>query len=206
MIYQSMLKAGWGINHKKVYRLYTQESLKIRTKLRNKRRLVESKPLSIPEQPNQVWALDFLHERTIDGRKERILSGIDLCTRENVVLFADYSISSERLIRFLETLPKLPKSFITDNGSEFTSKVFLNWLTKNNISITYINPGRPTQNAFVESFNGTLRAECMQLSFCRDLTELRNELSKFQKDCNEDRLHSSLNYLTPLECKAKFGS
>ncbi|MBM9547430.1 transposase family protein [Leptospira sp. 201903074] len=150
--------------------------------------------------------LDFLHERTIDGRKARILSRVDLCTRENVVLSADYSISSVRLIRFLESLPELPKSFITDNGPEFTSRVFINWLSKNNIGIYYIYPGKPTQNAFVESFNGKLRSECLQLSFCRDLNELRNELSKFQKDYNEERLHSSLNYLTPLEFKAKYGN
>lgn len=206
MIYQSMRKAGWRINHKKVYRLYSQEGLKIRTKPRKKRKLAESKPIPIPEQPNQVWAIDFLYERTIDGRKARILSGVDLCTRENVVLSADYSISSERLIRFLDALPELPKSFITDNGPEFTSKVFLKWLSNRNISISYIDPGKPTQNAFVESFNGTLRTECIQLSFCQDLNELRSELSKFQKDYNEERLHSSLNYLTPLEFKAKYGT
>ncbi|MCW7532427.1 IS3 family transposase, partial [Leptospira soteropolitanensis] len=206
MIYKFMRKAGWRINHKKVYRLYSREGLKIRTKPRKKRKLADSKPIPIPTQPNEVWAIDFLHERTIDGRKARILSGVDLCTRENVVLSADYSISSERLIRFLESLPALPKSFVTDNGPEFTSRVFINWLSKNNIGISYIDLGKPTQNAFVESFNGKLRSECLQLSFCRDLNELKNELSKFQKDYNEERLHSSLNYLTPLEFKAKYGN
>lgn len=206
MIYKSMRKAGWKINHKKVYRIYSQEGLKIRSKLRKKRKLVNSKPIPIPSRPNEVWAIDFLHERTINGWKARILSGVDLCTRENVVLSADYSISSERLIRFLESLPELPKSFITDNGPEFTSRVYINLLSKNNIGISYIDLGKPTQNAFVESFNSKLRSECLQLSYCRDLNEFKNELSKFQKDYNEERLHSSLNYLTPLEFKAKYGN
>lgn len=201
-----MRKAGWIINHKKVYRIYSLEGLKIRTKPRKRRKLEGKISLPIPEKPNKVWAIDFLHERTMDGRKVRIIAGIDLCSRENVILSADYSISSTRLIRFLESLPELPEALITDNGTEFTSIAFRKWLVEKDISISYIEPGKPTQNAFIESFNGKLRSECMQLSFCQNLDELRNELSKFQKDFNEERLHSSLNYLTPSEFKAKYGN
>jgi putative transposase len=206
MIYKSMRKSGWTINHKKVYRIYSLEGLKIRTKPRKKRRLVDRITLPIPEKPNKVWAIDFLHERTMDGRQVRVIAGIDLYSRENVILSADHSISSARLIRFLESLSELPEALITDNGPEFTSNIFRKWLSEKNIRISYIEPGKPTQNAFIESFNGKLRSECMQLSFCQNLNELRNELSKFQKDYNEERLHSSLNYLTPLEFKAKYGN
>jgi len=204
-IHKRIRRTGKIVNHKKVYRLYRLEGLKIRTKSNKRKKTLPSRPLVIPTKSNQVWSMDFVFERTMDGRKKRILTGIDHFSRENMILHVEYSFSSDRLIQFLDSLEELPKVFVLDNGTEFTSIAFRDWAMKKGIDIHYIEKGKPTQNAFIESFNGKLRDECLNQNFFRNQNELSRDLKNYQKDYNEDRLHSSLNYLTPLEYKMKFG-
>ena len=204
MIYQKLRKSGIKVNHKRVYRLYTLEGLKIRTKPKRRRKGIPSIPLPVPNEPNTVWALDFVYERSLDGRKQRILTGVDLCSRDNTLLEVAYSIPSSKLITFLERLPVLPKCFVLDNGTEFTSNLFMDWVNRRGIQIHFIDRGKPTQNAFIESFNGKLRSECLDMNLFRNQNEIAEELRHFQFYYNNERLHSSLNYLTPNEYKMRF--
>lgn len=203
-IHQKLKRSGIRVNHKRVYRLYTLEGLKIRTRPKRRRKDIPSVPLPVPNEPNTVWALDFVHERSMDGRKQRIVTGIDLCSRINTLLEVSYSISSTTLIRFLERLPILPKFFVLDNGTEFTSKLFIDWAIHRGIQIHFIDKGKPTQNAFIESFNGKLRNECLDMNRFRNQNEIAEELRQFQIYYNNERQHSSLNYLTPNEYKMRF--
>jgi len=193
------------INHKKVYRLYSLEGLKIRTKSKKKRIRLPSRPLSIPGHQNDVWSMDFVFERTLDGKKHRIPTGVDHLTRENTILHSEFSFPSNKLIRFLDSLLQLPKAFVLDNGTEFTSIAFQNWARGKEIEIHYIEKGKPTQNAFIESFNGKLRDECLNLHYFKNQRELTEALLLFQKEYNDERPHSSLNYLTPSEFKMSCG-
>jgi putative transposase len=204
-IYRRLRRSGKTINHKKVYRLYCLEGLKIRTKPKRKKRNVSSIQLPLPKYPNEVWSMDFVFERTIDGKKQRILTGIDHLTRENTILHAEYTFSSEKLLGYLNTLEILPRAFVLDNGTEFTSKVFQKWAEDKSIEIHFIEKGKPTQNAFIESFNGKLRDECLNLHYFKNQRELTDALRIFQKEYNDERLHSSLNYLTPSEFKQSNG-
>lgn len=204
-IYQRIRKTGRIINHKKVYRLYRFEGLKIRTKPNRKRKSFPLIPLPIPKKSNEVWSMDFVFERTRDSRKQRILTAVDHFSRECKILYVSYSFSSDKLIKFLDSLSELPKAFVLDNGTEFTSKAFRDWAIQKGIEIKYIEKGKPTQNAFVESFNGKLRDELLNPTIFKNQLELEVALEKYKNDYNGDRLHSSLNYLTPDEYKRKFG-
>lgn len=204
-IYRRLRRSGKTINHKKVYRLYCLDGLKIRTKPKRKKRNVSSEQMPLPKYPYEVWSMDFVFERTIDGKKQRILTGIDHLTRENTILQVEYSYPSEKLIGYLNTLEKLPRAFVLDNGTEFTSKVFQKWADDKGIEIHFIEKGKPTQNAFIESFNGKLRDECLNLHYFKNQRELTDALRNFQKEYNDERLHSSLNYLTPSEFKRSYG-
>ncbi|WCL50656.1 IS3 family transposase [Leptospira sp. GIMC2001] len=204
-IYKKIRRSGKIVNHKKIYRLYRLEGLKIRTKSNKRKKTIPSKPLELPTKSNQVWSMDFVFERTLDQRKQRILTGIDHFSREYSILHVEYSFSSLKLIQFLDSLENLPRSFVLDNGTEFTSTAFREWAENKGIDIHFIDKGKLTQNAFIESFNGKLRDECLNLNLFKNQNELSKALEIYQKDYNEERLHSSLNYLTPLEYKLKFG-
>jgi len=204
IIHKKLCRKGILANHKKVYRIYKEEGLKVRTKPKQKRYDIPRKSMLIPENPNELWSIDFVHERTTDGRKQRILTGIDICSRENMILKVSYSFSAQRVIQVLDELPLLPKGFLIDNGTEFTSKIFQDWAKMKNIELYFIQPGKPTLNAFIESFNGKLRNECLNPNVFKNQKELAEELSSFQAFYNNERLHSSLNYLTPNEFKMNF--
>lgn len=206
MIHHQLRRSGWLINHKKVYRIYREEGLKIRQKWKKKRYKVEKRKLPVPERPDQTWAGDFVHASLTGGRKVRIFVSVDLCTREIPVLYADYSISGEKLkqklINYSETNP-LPEYFIFDNGTEFRSKAIEEWSGSSGVNLHFIQPGKPTQNAFVESLNGKLRNEFLNHNWFYSLNELRESLEEWRKEYNSERLHSSLGYLTPLEFRNK---
>jgi putative transposase len=144
--------------------------------------------------------MDFVFERTIDGRKQRFFTGIDHLTRENTILQVEFSFSSENLIGYINALEILIRAFVLDNGTEFTSKVFQKWAEDRGIE-----KGKPTRNAFIESFNGKLRDECLNVHYFKNQRELTDTLRIFQKEYNDERLYSSLNYLTPSEFKRSYG-
>ncbi len=172
---------GIHVNHKRVYRVYREAGLLIRRK-RRKRLVRAGVARAAVTGANQEWALDFVHDAAESGKKFRVLSVIDVYTRECLALEVDTSFASRRVTRELEKIVAergVPEAIRCDNGPEFTSRHFLAWGTERKIDMVHIEPGRPVQNAFVESFHGKLRA--------------------WKKEYNEERPHSSLGYLAPRE-------
>ena len=190
------------VNHKKVYRLYTELGLKYRRKSKKKRYTGESKPLIAPGYINERWSMDFVSDALYDGRKFRTFNLIDDFSREAIVQHADFSISGVRLVRIFEEIKKtrcLPRQVVCDNGTEFTSKAFTKWARENDLEIHYIDKGKPTQNAFAESFNGKFRDECLNEEWFESLRDAKSKIEVWRLDYNSERPHSGLNGLSPLE-------
>jgi putative transposase len=194
------------VNHKKVYRIYNEMGLKYRRKSRKKRYCGEPVPLIVPATPNDRWSMDFVSDTLYDGRKFRTFNLIDDCSREAIVQHADFSIGGVRLVRIFESLLKTrtkPCQIVCDNGTEFTSKVFRKWADDNSIELHYIDKGKPTQNAFVESFNGKFRDECLNEEWFESLSSARMIIEAWRVEFNSERPHSGLNGLTPYEFIAR---
>ena len=194
------------VNHKKVYRLYSEMGLKYRRKSRKKRYCGEKVPIVVPAQINERWSMDFVNDVLYDGRKFRTFNLIDDCSREAITQYVDFSISGIRLVRIFEELKQrriLPAQIVCDNGTEFTSKVFRKWAVDNNIEIHYIDKGKPTQNAFAESFNGKFRDECLNEEWFESLASARSIIEAWRVDYNTERPHKGLNGMSPYEFIAK---
>jgi putative transposase len=196
-------REGIYMNHKKLRRIYTEEKLQVRRRGGRKRALgTRRRPMEVPDGPNQRWSLDFVSDAFTDGRRFRILTVVDDFTKENVALVPDTSISGLRVTRELDQAIEergIPKTIVSDNGTEFTSMAILKWVQDNGIDWHYIQPGKPTQNAFIESFNGRLRDECLNETLFSSLNDAREELEKWREDYNYVRPHSSIGNLTPSE-------
>lgn len=195
-------REGIHMNHKKLRRIYVEEKLQVRRRGGRKRALGTRRPMEVPDGPNQRWSLDFVSDAFMDGRRFRILTVVDDFTKENVALVPDTSISGLRVTRELDqaiTERGMPKTIVSDNGTEFTSMAILKWVQDNGIDWHYIQPGKPTQNAFIESFNGRLRDECLNETLFSSLNGAREELIKWREDYNHYRPHSSIGNLTPSE-------
>jgi len=161
-------------------------------------------PTPVPLRPNQRWSLDFLSDTFGDCRKFRILAVNDDCCRENLCLVPDASISGARVARELDALIRIygkPACIVSDNGTEFTSKAILKWFNDNNIEWHYIDPGKPQQNGYIESFNGSLRDECLNEEIFETLADARRMLALWRYDYNNVRPHSSLGNKTPAEAR-----
>ena len=162
MLHALLKREGFVVNRKRTYRIYAELGLQVRTKRRKK--LVRPRmPMAVPTQANQRWSLDFVSDQLACGRRFRILNVVDDFSRESVGQLADLSISGQRVARFLNELARirpLPKILVCDNGTEFTSKVMFFWSKETGTKLHFIQPGKPTQNAFVESFNGKFRDNC----------------------------------------------
>lgn len=198
----SVIRKERKVNHKKIYRLYTKLGLKYRIKKKKKRNTGEKSPLLVPGNINERWSMDFVSDSLYDRRRFRIFNLIDDCSRESIIQHADFSITGKRLIRIfdeLKTLRQLPKQIVCDNGTEFTSKAFMKWAADNNIDIHFIDKGKPMQNAFVESFNGKFRNECLNEEWFLSIQEAREKIKNWQNEYNTERPHSSLNGLSPYE-------
>jgi putative transposase len=194
-------REGEPINHKRVHRIYREAGLALRRKKR-KHCVRTHVPLGAYTEANQEWALDFVHDVTAFGRSIRVLNVIDAFTRESLAMEVDTSFAGMRLTRVLDGIIAkrgLPQSIRCDNGPELTSRHFLAWNLERKINLVHTQPGKPTQNGYVESFNGKLREECLRISWFQNLFEARRIIANWQHDYNENRPHSSLNYLTPAE-------
>ena len=190
---------GMRVNHKRVYRVYREAGLLIRRK-RRKRLLRAGFVRPTVTGANQEWALDFVHDAAESGRKFRVLSVIDVYTRECLALEVDTSFASRRVTRELDRIVAergVPEALRCDNGPEFTSRHFLAWGIERKIELVHIEPGRPVQNAYVESFHGKLRDECLNASWFGNLFEARVKIGAWRAEYNEERPHSSLGYRTP---------
>jgi putative transposase len=197
-------REGEAINHKRLYRIYREAGLCLRRKKR-KHCVRVSAPLRQYTAANQEWALDFVHDVIAAGRTIRVLSVVDAYTRECLVLEVDTSFASRRVTRVLDDIivsKGKPAAIRCDNGPELTSRHFLAWCLERQIELVHIQPGKPTQNAHVESFNGRLREECLRVSWFENLFDARRKIASWRREYNEQRPHSSLNYLTPAEFAA----
>ena len=190
----------WRVNHKKVYRLYREEKLALRKK--SKRRFKCEKrgaPLQ-PTAPGQRWSMDFIHDALADGRSFRTLNLTDSFTRQCLGQEVDTSLSGQRVVRLLDQvvdLCGLPAEIQVDNGPEFRSKALDLWAYENKVKLCFIEPGKPTQNGQIESFNGRFRAECLDQEWFNSLTQARDIIEAWRISYNSQRPHSSLGYLPP---------
>lgn len=196
-----MLKRdGLKMNLKKVYRLYKEERLTVRKRGGRKRALGTRAPMTMPQGANQRWSLDFVQDALNDGRRFRILNVVDDFTRECLASVLDTSLSGVRVIRELDRICDVhdrPTMIVSDNGTELTSHAVLRWVEETGVEWHYIAPGKPVQNAFVESFNGRLRDECLNEHVFRSLSEARRIVEAWRIDYNTVRPHSSLEGLAP---------
>ncbi|WP_155734773.1 IS3 family transposase [Rhodovulum sulfidophilum] len=197
-------RKGMIMNEKKLYRIYREEGLSVRRRRGRKRARGSRTPMPVPLQPNQRWSLDFLSDTFGACRKYRILAVNDDCCRENLALIADTSISGARVARELDALVRVygkPACIVSDNGTEFTSKAILKWANENGVEWHYIDPGKPQQNGYIESFNGSLRDECLNEEIFDRLADARRKLAIWRYDYNHVRPHSSLGNKTPAEAR-----
>jgi putative transposase len=197
-------RSGERVNHKRLHRIYCEAGLRIRRKKR-KHCVREGKPLVARTSANQEWALDFAHDAVACGRAIRVLSVVDGYRRECLALEVDTSFASRRVTRVLEQIVTergLPQAIRCDNGPELTSRHFLAWCVERQIELVHIQPGKPTQNARVESFHGRLRDECLTVSWFQNLFDARRKIAAWRIEYNEERPHSSLGYQTPKEFAA----
>ena len=195
-------REGFAVNHKKLYRIYREEKLVVRKRGGRKRALGLRAPMMLPSAANERWSLDFVSDAFADGRRFRVLCVVDDFTRECLGLVADTSVSGARVARELDAIIAVrgkPHCIVSDNGSELTSTAMLRWQQDTGVAWHYIQPGKPIQNAFVESFNGRLRDELLNETVFRSLGHARSMLAEWRNDYNGCRPHTSLKGLTPNE-------
>ena len=200
-------REGYEINHKKLFRLYREEKLTVRRRGGRKRAIGTRAPMLLPLGPNERWSLDFVSDQFTDGRRFRILTVVDDCTRECLALLADTSLSGVRVARELDRLigeRGKPKMIVSDNGTEFTSNAILTWAEKAVVEWHYIAPGKPMQNGFIESFNGRLRDELLNETLFSSLAQAKAALATWKVDYNTSRPHSQIGWRTPTEFAATF--
>jgi len=200
-------REGIVVNHKRVYRLYREEGLKLRKRRRSRSASAARVPLAAPKGPGERYSMDFMRDTLSDGRAFRTLNVVDDYTRECLVIEVDNSLPGGRVVRVLERLAevgRVPRQIVLDNGSEFTSKVVDQWANRRGVELRFIDPGKPMQNAYVESFNGKFRDECLNQHWFASLAEARVTIEHWRVDYNELRPHQGLAQRTPAEFARKW--
>jgi putative transposase len=197
---------GLVVNHKRSYRIYREEGLQLprRRRKREKRARV---PLPLPTAPGQRWSMDFVSDQLESGRQFRVLNVIDDFDRQCLGQWIDTSITGRRVAAFLTALGELhglPTGIVCDNGPEFRSQALFKWQEETGVSLDFIEKGKPQQNGFVESFNGKFREECLNEQLFGDLEEARVAIHRWRREYNEERPHSSLGYLTPVQYRRRW--
>ena len=202
-------REGWQVNHKRIYRLYREEGLKLRKRRRRARAQVERVPLPLPTKADERYSMDFMRDTLADGRVFRTLNIVDDYTRECLAIEVDTSLPGVRVVRVLDRLAargRQPLHIVVDNGPEFASKAVDQWAARRGVSLRFIDPGKPMQNAYIESFNGKFRDECLSQHWFISLEEARSVSEEWRVDYNERRPHRSLQQQTPAEFAAKCSS
>nr|WP_090371378.1 IS3 family transposase [Nitrosospira sp. Nl5] len=198
-------REGIDVNHKRIFRLYQAAGLAVKRRRKRCNVTVEREQLALPSRPNEVWSMDFISDALANGRRIKVLTIVDDFTKESVDLVAEHGISGQYVVRVLERASQfrgLPLAIRTDQGPEFTSKALDQWAYQNGVQLKLIEPGKPTQNACIESFNGRFRDECLNDHWFTSLAEARIRISSWRRDYNENRPHSALEYRTPAEFAA----
>jgi putative transposase len=196
-------REGWKVGRKRVYRLYREEGLALRPRPPRRRQVAaHRRKRRKPNAPNEVWSLDFVADQLVDGRRFRALTVVDIFTRESLAIEAGQSLKGEDVVGVLNRLRQdrgVPRMLFCDNGAEFTSQVMDLWAYQNGVQIDFSRPGKPTDNAYVESFNGTLRAECLNAHWFTSLSEAKQVIEAWRREYNESRPHRALGEKTPNE-------
>jgi putative transposase len=208
-LHRMLRREKWMVNHKRVYRLYREEGLAMRRRKGKRFRAEARVPLVLPTQANQMWTMDFTRDSLASGRKFRTLNLMDGYTREALWIEVDTSLPGLRVVQVLERVAEerdLPEAIQVDNGPEFISRVVDQWAYANGVALHFIDPGKPVQNAFIESFNGKFRDECLNQSWHTSLEDARQIIEAWRKDYNTVRPHSSLGYRTPKEYAARIAA
>lgn len=195
-------RAGVRVNHKKLYRLYKEEGLVLRRKRRQRASTATRVPMASPAGASERYSMDFMSDSLATGRGFRTLNIVDDYTRECLAIEVDMSLSGERVARVLDRLVesgRKPKVIVLDNGPELTSRAVDAWAVRNKVHLHFIDPGRPMQNAYIESFNGRFRDECLNQHWFTSLEEARTVIEEWREDYNGKRPHSGLDHQTPEE-------
>ena len=200
-------REGWQVNHKRLYRLYCEEGLSIRTRSPKRRRACRYRSgRSEADGMNDVWAMDFMSDRLFDEQPFRILTIVDCFTREALVTAARTKFRAYQVIDELDRLARIrgkPRSIRVDNGPEFSGRLLDQWAYLNKVELDFSRPGKPTDNAYIEAFNSRLRQECLNASWFLSMDDARNRINAWRADYNETRPHSSLGNLTPSQFAAQ---
>jgi len=201
-VYLRLRREGWAVNRKRVYRVYREVGLAVRRRKRKRIGVFERKPLPKPTAANVSWSMDFVADGLIGGRRLRCLTIVDDCTRECLAIEVDTSITGTRVQAVLERLADtrgLPQSITVDNGPEFDSQVLDKWAYRSGVQLSFIRPGKPNENAYIESFNGKFRDECLNEHWFISLNHARSIIEAWRVEYNTERPHSSLGNKTPQE-------
>ncbi len=200
MIYLKLRQSGQQINHKRVERLYAETGLQVRRRRRKKVPVSDRQPLGRPQAANQVWSMDFVFDRTGEGRVIKCLTIVDDATHEAVAIVPERAIGGHMLTRILDHLAMqrgFPRAIRTDNGKEFCGRAMLTWAHQRGVKLFLIEPGKPNQNAYIESFNGRLRDECLNEHWFVSLPHAKVMIEAWRREYNEERPKKSLGGLTP---------
>jgi putative transposase len=199
-------REGRMVNHKRVERIYQEEGLTLAKRRRKKRRSKVRVPRPVPQYVNQQWSMDFVMDSFLDGRRFRLLPVVDEATRESLAIEVDVSLPSDRVVEVLERVAAgrgLPEAINVDNGPEFAGRRLDQWAYERKVVLQFIEPGKPIQNAVIESFNGRLRDECLNENVFLDLEDARRKIERWRIDYNRRRPHGALGNLTPTEYAAR---
>ena len=206
-IFDALRFAGEKVNRKRVHRLYRINKLQLQYRRKARRLRTSTQPLPVPDRPNRIWALDFMHDALYTGRKIRFLNIVDACTRECLDIETDYGFSGDRVARVLDVLlitRGTPEIIMSDNGPEFQSSAVMRWAARNRVHWHFIDPGKPNQNAWIESFNGKFRDECLNLHAFSCLEETKEIVMQWKEEYNTVRPHSSLGRIPPVAYAVRF--
>jgi putative transposase len=206
MLHGLIVGSGKKVNQKRVYRIYREEGLMVRR--RRRRKLIRGRiPMVLPTRPGERWSMDFVSDQLVTGPRFRTLNVLDDYSKRCVGQEVDFSLSGHRVVRLLEQLTMVygkPRAIVTDNGSEFTCLATQLWAKDNGIVLLFIQPGKPTQNAYVESFNGKFRNECLDEHLFLNIEEAREVIENWRNFYNTVRPHSSLGYVPPEQFETNF--
>lgn len=206
MLHNRLSIEGWAINVKRTYRIECEQGLAVRKRRRKKLPVLERQPLVRPLQPNEVWSMDFVLDELTNGRRVKTLTVVDDCSKEAVQIAVDTSIPALYVTRVLDQVKAergQPKVIRTDNGPEFAGRAMQAWAASNGVELRFIQPGKPVQNAYIESFNSRFRDECLSQHWFASLSHMRSVVANWREDYNHHRPHNTLGYVPPAVFAAR---
>ena len=208
-VHVMLKREGFKDNHKRVYRLYREQGWSLRQKRPKRNKAAQLRqPKTLAQRINQIWSMDFVADNLFDGRKLRMLTVVDCFSRESLDIHVAQNLKGEDVVRVLNAIVRergRPQTIKTDNGSEFISKAMDKWAYERGVELDFSRPGKPTDNAMVESFNGRLRQECLNEHWFMSLQDAQDKIGAWRRLYNEARPHSALDWMTPSEFACQHG-